>query len=1130
MARTQKHRPIAIGTPLGDDVLLLQSFSMSEQIGRLSAMSLELLSEDHAIDFDDIVGQNVTVRIETSPGSTRFFNGTVSTFAQRLRMGRLARYEATVVPWPWLLSRTSDCRIFQEMKVPDIIKATFRDHGFADFDDRLKGSYRQWEYCVQYRETDLNFVSRLMEQEGIYYFFEHENGKHTLILADSPSAHKPFPGYAEVSYRPAHQGTSDVEHVHDWVVEKRVASGAFALNDFDFKNPSKALLTESRITRSYLGAEFQMFDHPGEYTEFGHGEQYARLRIQELHSQHEVVRGQGDVRGIAAGCTFTLADHPRADQCREYLVTSSTVTGQVDEYDSVGNASGRGPLCLCSFTGIPASEPFRTTRITPKPVVEGPQTGIVVGKAGEEIYTDEHGRVKVHFHWDRRSKVNETSSCWIRVSQPCAGKKWGVIFIPRIGQEVIVEFLEGDPDRPIITGRVYNGAAMPPYGLPGEKTKSTIKTNSSKGGGGFNEIRFEDKKGKEQIFIHAQMDEDIRVQNKCREGIGNERHMIVAKGAQGATGDQLEKVEGDKHLTVEGDQNEKITGTVSLETGGDLHQKIGMNYSLETSLATQLKAGTSTEIEASTGIELKCGGSSIVLTPGAIFIQAPVVNINSGAGPPASAVPCKPEAPKPPTEADSDAAGQVDQAPPMPKPPTPATYSASAKVLKRAAIDGTPFCEECAAAAAAAAAAEPPPPPEPEPPPPPQPKPPKPKTQPPPPTIQQPEKILTLKWKQAEAWCSEEPTLEGTTQNYPDNEEITIQVKEATNGTAIASFKVKVVGNRFQHKWKVKDVLPPEQGGHKAEEMEVDATADSVKTPTPLKIRFVPNLPKTRYNVGGARFNLTAQDHTITIDEDVEYVKGWAASVVELGTHGGTEGGSLDGELSWNGYRWMKKVGVQNKFWNGTLWKNLPTGFALSDANNFCVGFYENGTKSDGSKKFTCQYGGDWPETFTDWDITATTKVATITRWTNQINTKWTGKFDLKREVCTSTDSKCCRYPIKTKGKFTKKTAFASGVLIIADGDIRSNSGLFFMDDPDAGTMPHEFGHWLGNGDEYAGATSLDTSLSDDGATAGIDATSIMGTSMDKVKKRHFRTISKHFANMVKTKTGKTWAYKAVAP
>jgi len=693
MPRTQQHRAMAVGTPLGDDVLLLQSFSITEQLGRPFTMSLDLLSEDHAVDFNAMVGQNVTVRLETVHGGTRYFNGLVCGFAQRRRIGRLAQYEATVVPTLWLLTRTSDCRIFQEKKVPDIIKEVMKDHGVTDIDDRLTGSYRQWEYCVQYRETDFNFVSRLMEQEGIYYFFEHSNGKHTLVLCDAPSAHKPFPGYASISYRPPRQASTDIEHIHEWSIEKHLHSGVVALNDFDFENPQKVLHARREIVRQHLGADFEIYDYPGEYTDFGDGEQYARLRVEELAAQHEVARGSSDVRGIAAGHKFTLTDYPRQDQNREYLVISSSVTGQADAYDSAGNPSGRGPLCLCSFSAIPADEQYRTARLSPKPVVEGCQTALVVGPAGEEIYTDKYGRVKVQFHWDRRSKADETSSCWIRVTQTWAGKNWGAIHIPRIGQEVIVDFIEGDPDRPIITGTVYNGVEMPPYSLPGEKTRSGVKTNSTKGGGGYNEISMDDTKGSEQIRIHAQMNKDEWVRNDSNEWVGRDRHLIIKRH-------QHEKVEQDKHVYVVGDLNEKVGGTQSLTVGMERHVKIGMSDALDVGTTLHIKAGMSILIEAGAMLGLKVGGSTITLTSGAIFIKGgPLVNINSGSMP-VSGSGSSPETPVEPNVADKDKGGQVDTAPRSPKPPKPATYSAQAKVMQRAAAAGTPFCEQCAAAAA----------------------------------------------------------------------------------------------------------------------------------------------------------------------------------------------------------------------------------------------------------------------------------------------------------------------------------------------------------------------------------------------------------------------------------------------
>jgi len=661
MARTQQARPIAIATPLGEDVVLVESLSVSDQLGRLFRIDLELLSEDGSIAFDDIVGENVTVRLETPRQTTRYFNGVVSYFGQRGSAGRLASYQATVVPWLWFLTRTSDCRIFQEKTVPEILETVFRDHGMTDFENRLSGQHRAWEYCVQYRETSFDFVSRLMEQEGIYYYFEHDNGKHTLILANGSSAHSAYPDYEELAYRPPHQASTDPERIRAWAFGKQVEPGGYALNDFDFKAPKKDLGTLSKIARQHAAADFEMYDYPGEYTEYSNGESYARVRIEELQAQHQVARGESDARGICVGHTFQFVDYDRDDQCIEYLVTGLTLHAQADQYDSSGAPTGKGPLCRCSFTAIDSATPFRPARITPKPSIRGCQTAVVVGKSGEEIDTDEYGRVKVKFHWDRYSKGDETSSCWIRVSQPWAGRKWGGMFLPRIGQEVIVEFLEGDPDQPIITGRVYNGDNMPPYTLATNKTMSTLKSLSSKGGGGFNELRFEDKKGEEQVFIHAEKNQDVRVKNDCFETIGNNRHLVITKDQfehvknkrhEKVDVDHMEEVTNDRHLKVGGKEAKEVVGSKSLTVTGDVIEVFKMNHSEETTQGLFLKA-MNVQIEGMTEIELKCGGSSIVLTPAAIFIVGgPLVNINSGAGPPVVKPPLNAVAPTAPTEAE----------------------------------------------------------------------------------------------------------------------------------------------------------------------------------------------------------------------------------------------------------------------------------------------------------------------------------------------------------------------------------------------------------------------------------------------------------------------------------------------
>lgn len=704
---TQAHRTIAVTTPLGEDVLLLRAMEGREALGRLFEYELDLFSEQANIKFDDIVGQQVTVRLGLANGGARFFSGLVSRFRQRPQPGALAHYRATVVPWLWFLTRASDCRIFQDMTTPDIIKQVFRDRGFSDFDDALNGNYRTWEYCVQYRETDFDFVSRLMEQEGIYYFFTHEEGKHTLVLADSVSAHESSSGYEQVPYYPPNKQRRNKECVTHWQIQQEVQSGGYALNDFDFEVPKKSLETRARVTRNHTISDLDQYDYPGEYTQYSDGEALTKRRIEEIHAQFEVLSGQGDTRGLGVGHLFKLTQPPRDDQEREYLITSASYQLRSDALESSSGDNGTGhtgrlhnpdgfdaapndqddedtQVYAIQFTAIESLQPYRTPRTTPKPIVAGPQTAIVVGPSGEEIWTDKHGRVKVQFHWDRYGKMDENSSCWVRVSQNWAGKSWGSLFLPRIGQEVIVEFLEGDPDRPIITGRVYNGYTKPPYPLPGCKTMSTVKSNSTKGGGGFNEIRFEDKKDAEQVFIHAQKNLDTRVLNDQMWWVGNDRHAIVQAN-------HMEQIKGDMHLSVTGDQNQKADGTLSIETGAEMQIKAGGNYGLQSASEIHVKSGSNLILEASSKITIKAGGSFVTVGADGVFLSGPAVNINAG-GSAGSGAGSTPDAPQLPQEADNAQPGQTAQ------PPKPTSYGPAAMVLKQAAQNGTPFCEKCEAA------------------------------------------------------------------------------------------------------------------------------------------------------------------------------------------------------------------------------------------------------------------------------------------------------------------------------------------------------------------------------------------------------------------------------------------------
>lgn len=480
MAATQEHRVMGVVSTLGENILLLRHVEIHEWLSQPFEYHLEVLSENNEIKFNDVLGKPIMVWIDLPGEHQRYFHGWVSQFRQVKNRGRYAVYRATLRPWLWFLSRTVDCRIYQKQNVLDIIKSIFKEHGFGDFEIKLSGQYTSREYCVQYRETTLNFISRLLEEEGIYYYFKHEKDKHLLVLADSRVAHEPFPGYEQVKYLPAGEHEQRfVEHIHDWELFQQVQPGAYAHTDFDFKIPRKKLYRNSAIQRQHRLDHYEIYDYPGDYTELDLGETYARIRLEELHAQYETIEGQTDARGLAVGRLFTLVNFPRSDQNRQYLLTKAIITLDSDDYEARQDGKSSGPLYKCCFTAMDANEPYRPLRKTLKAIVQGPQTATVVGPGGQEIWTDQYGRVKCQFHWDRYGSSDENSSCWIRVSQPWAGKGWGGISIPRIGQEVIVDFLEGDPDRPIITGRFYNGACMPPYPLPAGAVISGMKSNTT---------------------------------------------------------------------------------------------------------------------------------------------------------------------------------------------------------------------------------------------------------------------------------------------------------------------------------------------------------------------------------------------------------------------------------------------------------------------------------------------------------------------------------------------------------------------------------------------------------------------------------------------------------------------------
>lgn len=587
----------------------------SEQLGRLFQLQLDLFSKEPDIAFEDILGQNITVRLSLPGDKERYFNGYVSHFSHLGTYKDFNAYGATVQPWFWFLTRTADCRIFQGRTVPDIIKSVFKDHGFSDYEESLSGQYRTWEYCVQYRETDFNFISRLMEQEGIYYYFKHEKTKHIMVLSDSVCSHDPYPGYEQLPYYPPDDSLRrERDHIYEWNVAQGVQPGSYALNDFDFTRPKANIEVRSTIQRDHARAAMEIYDYPGEYCDTCDGEAYVRARIEELQMAHEQVQGRANARGIAVGSLFSLTGYAREDQNREYLVVSATHQVESDIYAS-GSEADATPAYTCHFSALNSKQPFRPSRATPKPMVQGPQTAIVVGPAGEEIYTDKYGRVKVSFHWDRYSQSNETSSCWIRVAQVWAGKQWGGIHIPRIGQEVVVEFLEGDPDRPIITGRVYNNDNMPPYKLPAHATQSGIKSRSSQGANAsnFNELRFEDKKGAEEIHLQGERNWTIKIKNDKNQTVDHDETLSVANN---------------RTKTIGKNQSESIGNDLTLTVGKKSTAQVGTDMALSVGKTLNIEAVDVINITSAKQISFSSGGASIAMSgSGDISITGNIVTI-----------------------------------------------------------------------------------------------------------------------------------------------------------------------------------------------------------------------------------------------------------------------------------------------------------------------------------------------------------------------------------------------------------------------------------------------------------------------------------------------------------------------
>src|SRR5262245_2604156 len=604
----QTERPMAVTNPVGEDALLLVGLAGSEALSHLFNFELDLLAENRTeVTFDKLLGQKVTVHLSLPDGKKRHFNGICSRVTQGERDDIFTAYRMEIVPQFWLLSKRAQSRIFQHVSVPDILKKVLEG---VDAVFELQGSFQPRDFCVQYRETDFKFASRLMEEEGIYYFFKHSADGHKMVVANSPQSHPDLPGPTKIIHETVTGGTREEDRIYEWEKAQELRSGKCTLWDHSFEMPHQHLDADKTIQDSVqvgkvahklkVGGndKLEIYDYPGEYAQrfdgidrggaerpaelqkiFEDNKRTVALRMQEEAVPSLVIQGASNCRHFVSGHKFTLDRHFSADG--QYLLTGVRHTGKLSgDYRSNGSTQFGYQN---TFTCMPLGLPYRPLRKTPKPTVQGSQTAVVVGPAGEEIFTDKYGRVKVQFHWDRHGKNDADSSCWCRVATLWAGKQWGVIHIPRIGQEVIVDFLEGDPDQPMIVGSVYNAEQMPPYKLPDNKTQSGIKSRSSLGGTSenFNEICFEDKKGEEFIYCRAEKDNIIAVENDETKWIGHDNWVEVDNDQTIAIGrDRQKTIDRNETTNVKRDRSEKVGRDEKISIGNDRTERVAKDESI----------------------------------------------------------------------------------------------------------------------------------------------------------------------------------------------------------------------------------------------------------------------------------------------------------------------------------------------------------------------------------------------------------------------------------------------------------------------------------------------------------------------------------------------------------------------
>ena len=585
-------RVFTLHSALGES-LKFSSYSGTEQLSRMFDGTLTGASLDNGIALNALLGKEVTIEVELQDRSKRYFNANVSEFKQVRRHGRYHLYELRLRPKAWFLSLTNDFRVYQKMSGLDIVKSIYSEFGIL-IKDQTTGRYPVLDYTVLYGESYLDFCLRLQEKEGIGFYFEHSKGSHTLVLFDSVNVLSTLPAHATLPYYPPDLAAiPDEEFVSALNAGKTVNSGKVATGEYDFKGPKAWLDVNQPNPRQHEQNRHEVYEYPGHYRNLGEGENYGRIAIEVLQANHERCDGETNARGFAVGYRFTLTKCPRKGQNREYVIEIAHHHWTDNSYE--GGANAQVVLHDTRFTIRPSSEPYRPERLTPRPVAYATEVAIVTGPPGHEIWTDTHGRVKLHFPWDRRGPKDQNSSCWVRVATPWAGSQFGAVHIPRIGQEVVVAYVNNNPDHPLVISRVYNGDNLPPWDLPANATQSGILTRSSKGGGynNANALRFEDKKGEEQLWLHAEKDQLTEVENNEKKWVGNDREKTIDRDETNhIKRDRTETVDRDEDITVHRHRNERVDHNETISIGDNRKEDVGQNESISIGQNQKLTVGS----------------------------------------------------------------------------------------------------------------------------------------------------------------------------------------------------------------------------------------------------------------------------------------------------------------------------------------------------------------------------------------------------------------------------------------------------------------------------------------------------------------------------------------------------------